>query len=78
MPNKKDAANTMRQKLEDNADERNHYIKMALDDLSGADKASNPAVLKKDAGDHQGLGSERGEFEKRDHHRQWSTTKAHQ
>ena len=74
---KKDEASDMRRKLEDNADEQNYYIKVALDDLSDADKVSNPAVLNKDAGDHQGLGSGRGEFEERDHHRQWSTTKAH-
>ena len=47
MSSKKDEAGDMRRKLENNADERNHYIRMALDDLSDADKVSNPAVLNK-------------------------------
>ena len=37
----------MQRKPEDNADERNTYITMALDALSDADKASNKAVLDK-------------------------------
>ena len=37
----------MRRSLEDNADERNTYIKMALDAPSEANKASNKAVLEK-------------------------------
>ena len=40
-----EAAKLMRRNLEDNADERKTYIKMALDALSDADKASNQAVL---------------------------------
>ena len=37
----------MQQKLENNADERNTYIRMAFNALSDADKASNKAVLEK-------------------------------
>ena len=37
----------MRRSLEDNADERKTYIKMALDTVSDADKASNKALLEK-------------------------------
>ena len=37
----------MRRSLEDNADERNTYIKMALNALSDADQASNTTVLDK-------------------------------
>ena len=37
----------MRRSPEDNADERNNYIKMALGALSDADKASNTTVLDK-------------------------------
>ena len=37
----------MQQSLKDNADERSNYSKLAWDALSGADKASNKAVLEK-------------------------------
>ena len=47
MSGKKDEASDMRRKLDNNADERNHYINMALGDLSDADKVSNPTVLNK-------------------------------
>ena len=41
---KKTDAMNMRQKLEDNADDRKTYIRMAFNALSDADKASNKAV----------------------------------
>ena len=42
MPKKKEYdARLMRRRMEDNAHERNTYIKMAVDSLSGANKASD-------------------------------------
>ena len=43
----KEEAKLMQRSLEDNADERETYIRMALDTLSNADKASDKAVLEK-------------------------------
>ena len=45
MTNKEEYARLMRSSLEDNAHERNTYIKKALDTLSDADKASDKEVL---------------------------------
>ena len=42
---KEEDARHMQQRLKHNADERTPYIKMALDALSDADKASNKSVL---------------------------------
>ena len=38
---KEEYARLMRRSLEDNAHERNTYINLAMDSLSGADKASD-------------------------------------
>ena len=45
MSEKEEYARLMRRSLEDNAHERHTYIKMALDSLSDADKASDKEVL---------------------------------
>ena len=48
MSNKKEEdAKLMRWSLEDNANDGNNYIKMALSAISDADKASNKEVLDK-------------------------------
>ena len=44
---KEEYARLMRGSLEDNAHERKTYIKMAVDSLSGADKASVKEILDK-------------------------------
>ena len=44
---KQTEANNIRQELADNADERNHYIRNALNDLPDADKVRNEKVLAK-------------------------------
>ena len=44
---KQTEANNIRQELADNADERNHYIRMALNDLPDADKVRKEKTLAK-------------------------------
>jgi hypothetical protein len=68
----------MQRRLKDKADERNTYIKIALDALSDAYKASKKSNTREDAGHHQGHVPGRGEREARHHHRQWSTATTHQ